>query len=109
MLNDLKVMLDIEQGDVSQDKKLNIIIDGATARLKALLGGIDPPEEMKHIILEVSIIRFNRIGSEGMSSHSVEGENTSYENNDFAGFVDEINAYLDSKKSNIRRGGFRFL
>jgi len=109
MLENLKEMLDIAPEDFSMDNKLKIIISSVTARLKALLGGIEPPEEMQHIVLEVSIIRFNRIGSEGMSSHSVEGESTNYESNDFAGFMDEINAYLDARKTNTRRGGFKFL
>ena len=106
MLNDLKIMLGIDDTDI--DDKLRLIIANVTARLKLLLGGIEPPEDMNHIILEVSIIRFNRIGSEGMSSHSVEGESTSYADDDFNGFADEIQAFLDMQKSSTR-GKVRFL
>ena len=106
MLNDLKIMLGIE--DTGIDDKLRLIIANVTARLKLLLGGIEPPEDMNHIILEVSIIRFNRIGSEGMSSHSVEGESTSYSDADFNAFSDEIQAFLDAQKTSTR-GKVRFL
>lgn len=106
MLNDLKIMLGIDDTDI--DDKLRLIIANVTARLKLLLGGIEPPEDMNHIILEVSIIRFNRIGSEGMSSHSVEGESTSYADDDFNGFTDEIQAFLDMQK-NSTRGKVRFI
>ena len=77
MLNNLKLMLGITDND--RDATLKLIISTATARLKLLLGGIDPPESMEHIILEVSIIRFNRIGSEGMESHIVEGEHLQFQ------------------------------
>lgn len=106
MLENLKIMLGIEGDDV--DEKLRLILANTTSRLKLLLGGIEPPEEMDHIILEVSIIRFNRIGSEGMASHSVEGESSSYSADDFSGYADEIQAFLDSQKDNTR-GKVRFL
>lgn len=108
MLNDLKLMLGIDQADTNIDEKLRLLISTATARLKLLLGGIDPPESMAHIIREVAIIRFNRIGSEGMGSHTVEGESLAFTENDFAAFKDEIQAFLDSQKESAR-GRVRFL
>lgn len=106
MLNELKLLLGIE--GVSQDDKLKLIISTATARLKVLLGGIEPPESLEYIIREVSIIRFNKIGSEGMKSQSVEGESMTFDENDFAGFMDEIQAFLDTQKDSVR-GKVRFL
>lgn len=108
MLNNLKLMLGIDANDKDQDEKLNLIITNTTSRLKLLLGGIEPPEALQHIILEVAIIRFNRIGSEGMASHSVEGESQNYTEDDFAAFADEIQAYLDSQKESTR-GKVKFL
>lgn len=110
MLNDLKLMLGFESTDTSDDEKLKRIISITTARLKLLLGGIDPPESMEHIILEVSIIRFNKIGSEGMASHTVEGESISYaaSDSDFDAFSDEIQAFLDAQKESTR-GRVRFI
>ena len=108
MLSSLKLMLGIPSDDVSLDDKLKLIISTATARLKLLLGGIEPPESMDHIIREVAIIRFNKIGSEGMASHTVEGESLSFSADDFAGFADEIQAFLDTQKESTR-GRVRFL
>ena len=106
MLENLKLLLGIDGGDL--DEKLKLILSNTTARLKLLLGGIEPPDELDHIILEVAIIRFNIIGSEGMASHSIEGESINYGEDDFAGFTDEIQAFLDSQKDNTR-GKVRFL
>lgn len=108
MLNDLKLMLGIDASESSRDEVLRLIISTATARLKLLLGGIEPPESMGHIIREVSIIRYNKIGSEGMGSHTVEGESLSFNEDDFASFHDEIQAFLDSQKDNTR-GKVRFI
>lgn len=108
MLNNLKLMLGIPLDDVSIDEKLELIISTATARLTLLLGGLEPPESMDHIVLEVSISRFNRIGSEGMGSHTVEGESLAFNEDDFAPFADEIQAFLATQKDNAR-GRVKFL
>lgn len=108
MLDNMKLMLGITETDSDLDAKLKLIISNTTSRLKLLLGGIDPPEEMDHIILDVAIMRFNRIGSEGLSSHSVEGESLSFTDSDFDGFSGEIQAWLDSQKES-KRGKVRFI
>lgn len=108
MLNDLKLMLGIDAEDSTEDAKLKLIISAATARLKTLLGGIEPPESLDYIIRDVAIIRFNKIGSEGMASHSVEGESLSFAADDFSGFADDIQAFLDTQKDSAR-GRVRFL
>lgn len=108
MLNDLKLMLGIDAADSSLDSKLKLIVSTVRARLQMLLGGVEPPESMDHIVMEVAIIRFNRIGSEGVSSHSVEGESLQYGENDFAAYMDEIEAFLATQKESSR-GRLRFL
>ena len=109
MLDNLKLMLGFSADDTDIDDKLLLIIANTTARLKVLLGGIEPPDEMDHIILEVSIIRFNRIGSEGMASHSVEGESLNFAaSDDFSGYADEIQSFLEQQKETTR-GKLRFI
>lgn len=106
MLENLKLLLGRTDND--KDALLELLISTAKARLKLLLGGIEPPESMNHIVLEVSAIRFNRIGSEGMASHTVEGESITFTDDDFAAFADEIRAFLDTQKDS-KRGKVRFL
>lgn len=104
MLSNLIILLGLDESELDEamKAKLNLIISGATARLKLLLGGAEPPEEMNHIILDVSAARFNRIGSEGLTGHTVEGENLSFTDNDFAQFSDEIQAWLEQQKDSGR-------
>lgn len=108
MLSDLKLLLGIASDDTSIDEKLKLIISTATARLKVLLGGMEPPDSLNYIIREVSIVRFNKIGSEGVDSHTVEGESMTFTDDDFSQFKDEIQAFLDTQK-NGTRGRVRFL
>lgn len=108
MLSTLKELLGVEKSDTSQDKKLLWLLDTAEARLKLLLGGVTPPDEMEHIVIEVAIIRFNRIGSEGLKSHNVQGEELTFQASDFAGYEDEIQAFKDSQNSDSK-GGIRWL
>lgn len=108
MLNDLKLMLGIAPDDTDRDSMLLLIISAATARLTTLLGGLEPPKSLEYIITEVAVRRFNRIGSEGMESHTVEGESITFSDSDFAGFEDDIQAYLDTQKESAR-GRVRFL
>lgn len=110
MLEDLKRMLGLlDQNDEDLDAKLNWILNTTRSRLKVLLGGIDPRDDLDYIIIEVSIVRYNRIGSEGLSSHNVEGENSSFLSSDFDPYMDDIQAYKDMKNIDISKGGIRWV
>ena len=110
MLEDLKrlIGMDSSEADPELDAKLNWILLSVKSRLKILLGGADPPEEMNYIVIEVAVARFNRIGSEGMSAQTVEGESLSFSDDDFARFAAEIQAFLDSQHSS-GKGKVRFV
>ena len=108
MLNDLKLLLGIAPGDTGLDDKLMLLVTLATARLKRLLGGTEPPPELDYILTEVVVKKFNRIGSEGLSSHSVEGESMNFTENDFAEYDADIQSFLESQE-NGTRGKLRFL
>lgn len=106
MLENLKLLLGIDGEEL--DDKLNLILSMTSTRLRRLLGDISPPESMNDIIVNVAIKRYNRIGSEGLSSHSVEGESLSFTDDDFAEYEDDIQAYLESQGAGSR-GKLRFL
>ena len=108
MLDTIKRLLGFANDETDQDEVLQSIVQLTTARLKALLGGIEPPAELEYIIIDISIRRFNRIGSEGVKVHTVEGESLQYEDNDFDAFADDIQAYLNLQKAS-KSGKVRFL
>ncbi len=104
VIDDVKALLGIED----EDEKLNTIITLTESRLKALLGQKEVPSELEYIVTEVSIARFNRIGSEGLSGHTVEGEALTFKDNDFDQYADDIQTWRDAQ-SDQDIGRIRFL
>ena len=103
-------MTDIEKLiNGTQAEQLAVIESMTRDRLTILLGGLDIPEELEYIVTEVSVKRFNRIGSEGATSHNVEGESLNWGDvDDFADYMDEINKYLEDLEGSTK-GRVRFL
>lgn len=109
MFEDVKKLLGFPEDEDGQDGRIHTILSLTSARLKHLLGGADAvPECLAYIVTEVSVSRFNRIGSEGLSSHAVEGETMSWGDDDFAPYMADIESYISGQKS-LRRGRVRFL
>lgn len=104
VLDDVKKLL----GITVESEQLKTIISLTESRLKALLGVDKVPEALEYIETEVAVRRFNRIGSEGASAHSVEGESWTFSDNDFDAFSDDIQAWR-SKQKNQSRGKVRFI
>lgn len=105
VIDDVKALLGIED----EDDKLNIIITLTESRLKTLLGASEVPSTLEYIVTEVAIARFNRIGSEGLSGHTVEGEALTFRDNDFEAYADDIQAWRDAQESGQDIGRIRFL
>lgn len=104
VIDDVKALLGIED----EDNKLKVIITLTENRLKALIGQTEVPSELEYIVTEVSIARFNRIGSEGLSGHTVEGEALTFKDNDFDSYADDIQTWRDAQ-SDQDIGRIRFL
>ena len=100
VLNDVKLLLGLQTDDV----KLDTIVRLTESRLSVQI----IPDELEYIITEVSIKRFNRIGSEGVQTHSVEGESMSFNDDDFSSFSSEIQSWRD-EQANQNKGKVRFL
>ena len=88
--------------------KIDKIIDITTKRLLVRLGVSEVPAELGYIVVEVSVIRYNRTGSEGAGSHNIEGEVLSWaSDDDFAAYADDISAWR--KAQDTYRGKVRFI
>lgn len=94
------IFIDTE-ATLKQKELLDVIVNLTEKKLQ---GKINPvPQELEYIIVEVSIKRYNRIGSEGMRSESVEGHSISFDNNDFREYEDIIDDYLDKEAETSRK------
>ena len=115
MIEQIKKLLGFRENDIPsleeehRDELIAVIVDNTVARLKNLLGRVsEVPEELSYIVVDVSIKRYNRIGSEGAASHSVEGETITFSDNDFSEYTKDIQAWRDSQEE-VTKGKLRFL
>lgn len=109
MLDEVKTLLGFPLTDYSQDGRLEVIMDIVSRHLQILAGTKEVPPELEFIVDEVTVKRFNRIGSEGFSSHTVEGETISLESSDFDTYLSVIDAWKTSQKDSPGSGRIRFL
>lgn len=108
LLANLKLLLDLTNSDTELDVKLNLIIEQSKNKVLAYLPNVTSvPDELSYIVLELSVVRFNRIGNEGMTSYSQDGESIAY-GADMSDYEADIKAWL-LKQVNNDRGVVRFL
>ena len=108
MLEEIKTLLGIK--DNLQDDVLGVIIKNVTSHLVGLLGK-PIPAELNYIIVEISVRRFNRLGTEGMKSETVEGHKVDFYDldKDFDPFLGIIEAHKDVVPEAPKRGKVMFL
>src|SRR5690625_6997343 len=106
MRENIKKVIGVE--DDMQDDVLDILMSNVQSHLLGLFKKVDKeivgiPSEAEYIIFEITVRRYNRIGSEGLKSELVEGHRI-----DFYDLKDEFDPYLDIiegyKKDEDHRG-----
>ncbi|NLC25372.1 MAG: phage head-tail connector protein [Fastidiosipila sp.] len=111
-LNTIEILLGVES-DVRVATLFERYSDLLLARLQRSNPDIgDIPEELEYIVDELTISRFNRIGSEGMISETMDGHSANYGDisaeTSLTAYEDVINAYLSPESENTW-GTVRFL
>ena len=108
LLTNLKLLLDLTDSDIELDVKLDLIIEQSKKKVLAYLPNVTlVPDELSYIVLELSVVRFNRIGNEGMTNYSQDGESITY-GSDMSNYEADIKVWL-LKQSDNDRGVVRFL
>jgi len=109
-LLDIKRLLGL--ADVpDRDEDLELIASLVASQLKIRLGiTTDVPPELDYIVTEVSVIRFNRISSEGKSAETKEGYSANYDGSDlFAAYAADIQNYLAQTAATPDERKLRFI
>ena len=108
LLVNLKLLLDLTDSDTEFDTKLDLIIEQSKKKVLAYLPNVTSvPDELSYIVLELSVVRFNRIGNEGMTNYSQDGESIAY-GTDMSNYEADIKSWL-LKQAGNDRGVVRFL
>lgn len=103
IIKQVKALLGLS--DNLQDDLLEVIRELTEAHFMAYTGQTLIPTPLEFIIVEIMVKRFNRIGSEGMSSHGVEGLSMSFDLDDFASYDKVIHRQF----ANDFQAGFKML
>lgn len=84
--------------------QVEAIYNNIAERLLHRIKETEIPLGLEYIVEEATIRRFNRIGSEGMKSESVEGHSVTYlDGDELAPYESAIVAYLDAQEPDDKR------
>ena len=75
LLNRIKTLLGIPDND----ELIYEIIELTKSKILNYINEVELPLELEFVLVELTIQRYNRIGSEGIASESVDGKSVSYE------------------------------
>ncbi|WP_242258104.1 phage head-tail connector protein [Streptococcus thoraltensis] len=105
------VKLDLNIEDNLQDSLLKLLINKVCQHFKMSYGVAEIDEKFDFIIEDCAIKRFNRRGSEGAKSESVEGHSVTYYDvmSEFEPYDDLIRQTLELSETKEKSGGIYFL
>lgn len=106
MLNKVKLFLSIS--DDSKDELLEAIKDICEAKILNYIQLEILPRELEGVLLELIILRYNKLNSEGFNSESIEGSSVSYIGDIFELVKDELDLYI-LKRDNRKKRGISFI
>ena len=113
MLEKILILLGLDNPTQAMTDRIETIIGMTEQRLALMLGlpvNSVLPAELSYIVVEVTIARFNRIGSEGLASHTVQGESLSWSDDDFKPYLDDIQEWLNAQVDvSTTRGRIKFI
>ena len=96
----MKVLLGITD-NADNEELLYEIVEITKSKILNYINRTKIPKELEFVLVELSIQRFNRIGSEGIASESIDGKNVSYDD-DFVGYKHYLDDYIS--RNSIKKG-----
>src|SRR5690625_4070357 len=91
--------LDYVKQLTGDNPQVETIYNAIAERLLVRLDETEIPQSLEYVVDEATILRFNRVGSEGMKSESVEGHSVTYDMSDVLDpYESAINDYLEGLK-----------
>ena len=97
LLNRIKTLLNIE----GNENLIYEIVNITESKILNYINASEMPKELEFVLIELAIQRFNRIGSEGIASESIDGKSVSYDD-DFIGYKHYLDDYIS--RNSVRKG-----
>lgn len=95
--------------DKEQDDLLTDLIEDAQSHFKFITKQETVNSKYDFMIREVAVTLYNRKGSEGMKSESVDGYSATYSESLFADYMDILNSDFNLTEEYRQRGKVKFL
>ena len=93
ILTRVKAILGVQD----KDSLLEVLIQNQTEALLAVIGEEVLPESLMYIVVETTIARSNRLGSEGLKSEAIDVIGQTFIENLFEPYQTQISGYLSTK------------
>ena len=97
LLNRIKTLLNIE----GNENLIYEIVNITESKILNYINATEMPYELEFVLIELAIQRFNRIGSEGIASESIDGKSVYYDD-DFIGYKHYLDDYIS--RNSVRKG-----
>ena len=97
LLNRIKTLLNVE----GNENLIYEIVNITEAKILNYINATEMPKELEFVLIELSVQRFNRIGSEGLASESIDGKSVSYDD-DFTGYKHYLDDYIS--RNSVKKG-----
>ena len=97
LLNRIKTLLNVE----GNEELITEIVNITEAKILNYINASEMTYEFEFVLIELSVQRFNRIGSEGIASESIDGKSVSYDD-DFTGYKHYLDDYIS--RNSVRKG-----
>lgn len=78
MLDKIKLLIGIAATDTTKDSLIQLLLDQAESEFLQYTNQSEMPQSAGNIIIEMAIIKYNLIGSEGLASQSYSGMSETY-------------------------------
>lgn len=99
ILTRVKAILGVQD----KDALLQVLIQNQTEALLAVIGEEVLPESLMYIVVETTIARYNRLGSEGLKSEGIDVISQSFIENLLEPYQTQISGYLSAKNKTTSR------
>lgn len=91
-LDNIKLLLSLANDD-SQDEILEVLLNNAVNTIKVYLGIDNIPRELEFVAEQMTVIKFRRLGAEGIETEKIDVLSTKYEKDDIAPFKEILAMY----------------
>ena len=97
LLNRIKTLLNVE----GNEELITEIVNITESKILNYINASEMPKELEFVLIELSVQRFIRIGSEGIASENIDGKSISYDD-DFIGYRHYLDDYIS--RNSVKKG-----